>query len=272
MQAKAIDSIGDWFNAKWEKTKYNVTHLTPYKIIRSVDNGINYLLLLALLLLLFTGVYFMLDTLYVYHDNDVSRSFSFQSGADAEEIIKEFTDDYVAWLFVDDANINYPVMQGLTNETYLDLDPYGEYSLSGSIFLDWRNKKDFSDTYNMVYGHHMAGGYMFGALDKYYDRTYFNNHKTGTLTVGNTTYDLQAFAVLQVAADVDEIFEPRGYERVLEYARNNALYFEEPGNHHFLALSTCVDSVGLSRTVVLFTMTEGDSTTNPLANIGHSES
>ncbi|MBR1845920.1 MAG: class B sortase, partial [Oscillospiraceae bacterium] len=63
-------------------------------------------------------------------------------------------------------------MQGETNGKYLNTDPYGEYSLSGSIFLDSRNAGDFSDSYSLVYGHHMADGMMFGALDAFFDEGY----------------------------------------------------------------------------------------------------
>lgn len=42
----------------------------------------------------------------------------------------------VAWLTIDDTKIDYPVMQGKDNTEYLNKDPYGDYALAGSIFLD----------------------------------------------------------------------------------------------------------------------------------------
>ena len=78
----------------------------------------------------------------------------------------------VGWIVVDDTNIDYPVMQGYDNSQYLNLDPYGEYSLSGSIFLDSRNSSDFTDPYSIIYGHHMEYGKMFGAIDDYLDDQY----------------------------------------------------------------------------------------------------
>ncbi|MCR5793722.1 MAG: class B sortase, partial [Solobacterium sp.] len=68
-------------------------------------------------------------------------------------------------LVIDDTGIDFPVMQGSDNTEYLTKDPDGNYSVCGSVFLDCRNSADLSDPYNLVYGHHMRGQYMFGALD-----------------------------------------------------------------------------------------------------------
>ena len=55
--------------------------------------------------------------------------------------------------------------RGSKNSTYVNTDPEGNYSLSGSIFLDSRNQPDFSDFNNIIHGHHMAGNVMFGEID-----------------------------------------------------------------------------------------------------------
>lgn len=57
-------------------------------------------------------------------------------------------------------------MQGEDNMEYLNKDPYGDYSLSGSIYMDSRNTSDMSDDYLLLYGHHMENDYMFGSIYK----------------------------------------------------------------------------------------------------------
>ena len=93
------------------------------------------------LLVVFYGLY---DAWYVYHKAGDDAYLQYKPSAgesmDAESPI---TEDMVAWITVDGTNIDYPVMQGKTNSEYLNIDPYGEYSLSGSIFLDSRNSADF---------------------------------------------------------------------------------------------------------------------------------
>ncbi|MGX7306277.1 class B sortase [Enterococcus durans] len=51
--------------------------------------------------------------------------------------------------------------------------------MSGSIFMDYRNKKDFSDFNSIIYGHHMAESAMFGDLDKFKDQKFLRNTPLG---------------------------------------------------------------------------------------------
>lgn len=229
-----------------------------YRVTRFLDDLLDRLLVLALLFLLLIGVYFIYDTAYVYYNASASRVVFQRPGAAAESeeetASKSLTEDYVAWLSLDDSAVDYPVMQGSDNNRYLSTNPYGEYSLSGSIFLDCRNARDFSDGYSVLYGHHMSGDFMFGALDRFYDKAYFDSHRTGTLIVGDTEYPLQIFAMLAVDAGEPAIFQLHGSEQVLEFAKGASLYYREPISEHILALSTCVDAASSGRTVLLCAM------------------
>lgn len=228
------------------------------KFINFVDNLVDRTLMLVFLVCLLIGVYFVYDSAYVYYNAYAGGVNPFQRSYDeSEDILKSLTSDYVAWLRVDDTKIDYPIMQGDDNNKYLNMDPYGEYSLSGSIFLDARNASDFSDSYSLIYGHHMANGFMFGALDDYYDRSFFDNHRTGSLKVGNTLYQITAFAAMKIDASEDGIFSPEGGSGpALEVAKTSSMHYVEPNNDHIIALSTCKDPGSTSRTVVLFTIDE----------------
>ena len=153
------------------------------KSIIIAHKSIDYIVLIAALLLFLICLYAMIDAYMVYAGANDSNIMKYKPAAGDTEMLRELSDDAVAWLTVDGTRIDYPVMQGKTNDDYLNKDPYGEFSLSGSIFLDSRNDKMFSDPYSLVYGHHMEYGAMFGSLDGYADREYFDAHRTGTLTV-----------------------------------------------------------------------------------------
>ena len=122
------------------------------------------------LLIVCYGLY---DTWYVYNkaNDDGYLKYKPVAGSGMSEDAP-ITEDMVAWITIDGTNIDYPVMQAADNMKYLNLNPYGEYSLSGSIFLDSRNSADFSDDYSILYGHHMEYGVMFGALDEFLDEKY----------------------------------------------------------------------------------------------------
>ena len=44
------------------------------------------------------------------------------------------------------------------NEKYLRKDIHGNKHIAGSIFLEGLNQSDFSDLYNIIYGHNMNNG------------------------------------------------------------------------------------------------------------------
>lgn len=226
-----------------------------YRVICFLDNLTDGLLELVLILILLMGFYFSYDTAYVFYHSSAERVAAYRPGSE-EEGERSLSEGYVAWLCLNDTGIDYPVMQGEDNTTYLNRDPWGDYSLSGSIFLDSRNAADFSDSYSLIYGHHMDSGLMFGALDQYYEKSFFERHREGTLTVGDLEYALNVFAVLETDADVKEIFDPGSSRAVREIAEETAVYYEEPVNEHIVALSTCLDGETTLRTVVLCTMSD----------------
>lgn len=214
-------------------------------------------LLIVFLLVLLIVMYCLYDTWYVFEhaaDDSYLKYKPTVSNVDGED--SPITEDVVAWVTIDDTAIDYPVMQADNNSKYLNLDPYGKFSLSGSIFLDFRNAADFSDEYSLVYGHHMEYGKMFGALDDFLNQTYMEEHATGTLLIGRTgeaEYPLQVFASMEANARDDMIFSPIESVGTEEYIKSNAEYYIDypdlQGNR-ILGLSTCADGDSLDRIVV----------------------
>lgn len=162
------------------------------------------------------------------------------------------TYDMAGWLTVDGTNIDYPVMQGKDNNSYLNTDPFGNYSLTGSIFLDSRSSPDFSDEYSVVYGHHMDYGKMFGALDDFLNEKYLKQHSSGTLMVGRNAekvYDIECFASMKVSAKEKIVFDMK-QDQIRQFIHDNAVVLTQEEDSRILALSTCVDANSVTRVVV----------------------
>ena len=234
------------------------------KLLTALNKILDAVVMLVFIAAMAIGACFTDDSAYVYYNAPAGRVAMHRPGseeaiaAEAEEgvVEKTLTSDYVAWITMNGTGIDYPIMQGADNMKYLNLDPYGDYSLSGSLFLDSRNSGDFTDPYSVIYGHHMAGGYMFGALDKYLDSGYIGAHADGTLYVGEEELALKVFAVLQPDAHEETIFDPTLDADVVGYARTHSLWFDEPGEGRILALTTCQDGTSTARTVVLVTVSD----------------
>lgn len=212
-----------------------------------------FFIFLVALLIVIWGLY---DAWYVYNSagNDSYLKYKPKPGESVPEEMP-ITDDMVAWITIDDTNIDYPVMQGDNNMVYLNINPYGEYSLSGSIYLDSRNAADFSDEYSILYGHHMEHGKMFGALDDFLSKDYLENHSTGTLMVGRNgskVYELGVFACMKVNVVDKKALEPDSLEMVMELIRKEASTVNTSikKSSHILVLSTCVEPVSTTRLLV----------------------
>ena len=213
-----------------------------YRVIRTMDRITDIALLLFFLLLFLIGGYTMYDTVLIYNAAGGEDLRSFRPGMVDGEVVWDMSalsEDVIAWLTVDDTDIDYPVMQGKDNNEYLNKDPFGEYSLAGSIFLDVRNAPDFSDPYSLIYGHHMEYGRMFGALDLFLDPEYFDAHRTATLIVSDAAYPIKFFACIEADASVAEIFAPTETDGTLEYVEEHALICYPPEGERLIALSTC---------------------------------
>ena len=227
------------------------------KVIRFADAAVSRAVALVCLLLFLICLYAMIDAAHVYMTaNDTSVLKYKPKLGEAKVEMPDLTEDYVAWLTVEDTRIDYPLMQGENNSTYLNMDPYGRFSLSGSIFLDSRNSGDFSDPFSLVYGHHMEHGAMFGCLDDFYDRDYFEEHRTGLLmTEAGEDYSIFFFACCKTMGNNWLIFDPVGDKReeILSFLQENAAIYDPEGidpSCSILALSTCQGGDSLERLIL----------------------
>ena len=113
-----------------------------------------------------------------------------EDGASFEELLA-VNPDVCAWLTLDNTGIDYPVVQGEDNLSYINTDVYGEFALAGFIFLDSSCDNTFHDQYSLLYGHHMENSKMFGDLDLYEDEEFFNENTTGMLILPDRSYELE---------------------------------------------------------------------------------
>lgn len=186
-------------------------------------------------------------------------------GPGFEELLK-INPDVCAWLTMDNTGIDYPVLQGETNLSYISTDVYGDFALAGSIFLDSRCARDFSDGYNLTYGHHMEGHRMFGDLELYKDAAFFAENRSGTLILPDRSCRLEVIACLQVGASEPYVFETQwlryNVSSLLDYVEANAVRLhadtlaaaKAEADPRILALSTCASEFTDARTIVITLM------------------
>ena len=182
--------------------------------------------------------------------------------------LSELNADYRAWLTVYDTSIDYPVVQGGDNLYYAWHDIYKNSSLTGSIYLASENSPDFSDSYNLIYGHHMDNGAMFGRLDDFRDEAFYNGHRQGVIVSQSGIYDVTIFAVANTDAYESRIYNVGNrMNDVLGFLASGGEGGVGAGTHliqydpsvlddavKIVALSTCADATTSGRLVVFGVM------------------
>ena len=237
---------------------------TAAKLARAGDRLVSLLAAGLILLMLLYGGYSLWDTAMVFNGAFLSSDLlQFKPAAgdpDSNPTLAELqaiNPDVLGWLTIDDTHIDYPVVIGETDMEYVNKDVYGDFALSGSIFMDSDNARDLSDAYTLVYGHHMDNGAMFGDVVEFVNIDYFEFHPSGTLYLPDATYTIEIFACVQVDAFDSMIYDPLAQDgdvsELLHYVDEIAVqsrYIGVQPTDKVIGLSTCAEAETNGRVVI----------------------
>ncbi len=165
------------------------------------------------------------------------------------EGLKAKNPDVVAWIQMPALEISYPVVQGKDNSYYLYHMFDGESNKNGSIFVDYHNSPDFTDSNTIVYGHNMKDKSMFGTLNGYQDQALYEQHPCFYIYIPG--YVLEYQIVSCYAGRIGSIGythgfpEPEDFQEFLDQILSYAGYdtgTEVTTEDKIVTLSTCVNS------------------------------
>lgn len=247
--------------------------------LSAVNSVVNFITIIALLLVGSYAIYSLWDNNQILMEAEnvqedmiklkptvVLDSSEEVDNSDSFAELQKINSDVCAWITMDNTKIDFPILQGENNLTYINTDVYGNFSLAGSIYLDSRNQFDFSDNYSLLYGHHMADSRMFGDLDLYKGSEFFRKNNSGLLILPQKVFNLKVIACLVVASNDVWFFDPPSIQHdiqgLLDYTEQNALQLNpdmlqlarDTENVQLIALSTCSSEFPDARTIVLAVM------------------
>ena len=109
-------------------------------------------------------------------------------------------EDMVGWISIAGTTINYPVMQSRNNPNfYLKHNFEKEYSDLGTPYV--QENCDIAESDNLViYGHHIKGGKMFGALEDYKSKSFYEEHKSVQFDTLTEQAEYEIVAVFKTVA------------------------------------------------------------------------
>lgn len=243
---------------------------TSKGVVGVVESMVSLLSALMAAALILYGGYALYDSLYIQNkafasswDLQKYRPEAVDGSGSLASALADQNEDYRGWLTVYNTGIDYPVMQGSDDLYYSSHDVFKKSSLTGSLYLAAANSADFSDNYNLVYGHHMDASALFGNLDLYLKDGYAAEHRNGVLVSREAVFDLDVFAVVETDAYNNVIYkagERDLVQLVAEVASGNAYYDAAVAESatKVLAMSTCESAETNGRLVVFASMTQRD--------------
>ena len=108
--------------------------------------------------------------------------------------LKSINSDTVAWIKINNTNIDYPVVKGSDNTYYLDHSFYKEKNINGWIFENAANSSNFTDENTVLFGHNTNGYTMFSEIKDIYNGMHGTNINI-TIYLENNTLNYKVFSV-----------------------------------------------------------------------------
>jgi len=180
--------------------------------------------------------------------------------------------DAVGWITMDSTHIDYPIVQGEDDLFYASRDIYQQPSLTGAIYLQAANAGDFTESYNLLYGHHMDNGAMFGDLTKYLDPAFFNSHLAGTLVTSKEVFDIEVISVVKTDAYETAVYSTTSMDwnsytatilnnsNIKVVNQNSAVTSAD----RFLVLSTCEGTATDGRILLICKLNDTQKSVDPV--------
>lgn len=148
-------------------------------------------------------------------DNTLEES-SFKIDFDA---LKEKNNDTVAYLKVNNTNIDYVVVKGQDNDYYLKHNFNKEYNRSGWIFMDYRDKFDGTDKNIIIYGHNTRDGSMFGTLRRVITKDWYSNSDNHIITLVDENEELKYQVFSSYSINVEDYYIKTDFRDDLEFEK-----------------------------------------------------
>lgn len=163
--------------------------------------------------------------------------------------LKEKNSDTVGWIFVNNTNINYPVVQAVDNDYYLDHQFDKTQNSAGWVFMDYRNNKHMEENKNtIIYGHGLKNRAIFGSLKYTLESKWYNNQENYVVkTVDeNNSYLWQVFSIYTLVTNNDYIqtdfVDDADYEKFLSLIKGRSIKdfgVQLNKDDKIITLSTC---------------------------------
>ncbi len=171
---------------------------------------------------------------------------------DFDELLKK-NKDTVAFIHMENNNINYPVVQTNDNSYYLTHAFDKSYNDAGWVFLDYRNNIDSLSFNNIIYGHGRLNKTVFGSLKDTLDKKWQSNKDNLAIYISTPKENMvfQIFSIYTIKSESYYISTSFDNEKdkskwldTMIQRNTSSINTSVDTNDKILTLSTCLDNNG----------------------------
>ncbi len=165
--------------------------------------------------------------------------------------LKEQNNETVAWIKVNNTNVEYPVVRATNNSFYLNHSFDKSKNSAGWIFADYRNKFDGTDKNIIIYGHNMRDDSMFGSLKNILNSDWYDNEENTNITLytENEKSIYKVFSIYKIESEdyyiKTEFSNDNEFEKFIETLKKRSIKnfnIDISKEDSILTLSTCANN------------------------------
>ena len=165
--------------------------------------------------------------------------------------LKEQNNETVAWIKVNNTNIEYPVVKAKNNDFYLNHSFDKSNNSAGWIFADYRNKFDNTDKNIVIYGHNMKDNSMFGSLKNILNSDWYDNEENTNIILytENEKCIYKVFSIYKIESEdyyiKTEFSDDNNFEQFVNTIKKRSIKefnTDVSKDDNILTLSTCANN------------------------------
>ena len=223
VESESVEEIVETENSVKKKKKNILRKIFPSRLDDKKTVIVKIVAIIAAIALICSGVYLGMyfgdlsmqdnkiknvQNIYELNHDDYTKNEDNQFSK--FDYLKTLNSDIVGWISIDNTEVNNPVYQTYDNQYYVTHDMEKKSNSYGALFLDYRcNIDPKALTQNqIIYGHNMRYGAMFGTLDEYRKIEFA---KQNTIIKFDSLYEQRAYKIFAIMIVNDSEDETFGY-------------------------------------------------------------
>lgn len=162
--------------------------------------------------------------------------------------------DTIGWIIVNNTNIDYPVVQTIDNDYYLNHAFNKSFNQAGWVYADFRNDFNNLSKNTVLYGHGRKDGVMFGSLRNTLNKDWYTNKDNQIIQFSTLKYNTmwQIFSIYKIPAEsyyiTTDFSSDSNYQTFLNTMVSRSIYnfnINVGSDDKILTLSTCYNDYGV---------------------------